>query len=59
MEGLKKLAAYMISLKTDDKNVVDTYVAAVDKLPVIGKIIGDLHALIGYSLCNFHIFPVK
>ena len=37
MEGLKKLAAYMISLKTDDKNVVDTYVAAVDKLPVIGK----------------------
>jgi hypothetical protein len=39
MNGFKRLAAYMISLKIDDKNVVDTYVAAVSKLPVIGKLL--------------------
>ncbi|XP_060602914.1 uncharacterized protein LOC132755993 isoform X1 [Ruditapes philippinarum] len=38
MDGFKRLAAYMISLKIDDKNVVDTYVAAVSKLPVIDEV---------------------
>ncbi|XP_053390567.1 speckle-type POZ protein-like isoform X2 [Mercenaria mercenaria] len=37
MAGLKTLAAYMISIKIDETNVVDTYVAAVDTLPLIGK----------------------
>ena len=37
IDGLKKYASYTISTTLDPANVVDIYVDAVTKLPLIGK----------------------
>ena len=37
IEGLKKYASFTISTTLDATNVVDIYVDAVTKLPIIGK----------------------
>ena len=45
IEGLKTYASYTISMTLDTTNVVDIYVDAVTKLPIIGKASGLKHHL--------------
>ena len=38
IDDLKRYATFTVSMKLDANNVVDIYVDAVTKLPVIGKL---------------------